>query len=110
MGLLPAATLMIDYLLDVGVGISTGVGALVSAVPALAPYTLTFCLLILLILTVISLRGARESGVLFLAPTLVFILSLIAVLGWVPFMRSYLVVIHIPWWRLLYPQPMLSRH
>ena len=81
-GLLAAAALMLDYLLDVGVGISTGVGALVSAAPKLAPHTLAICLLILLLLTVINLRGARESGVLFMAPTYVFVVCLLGVLGW----------------------------
>ncbi len=82
LGLLAAASLMVDYLLDVGVGISTGVGALVSAVPKLVPHTLELCLVILLILTVISLRGARESGVLYLAPTVLFIVCLLGVIGW----------------------------
>ena len=43
-GLLAAAALMIDYMLNVAVGISAGVGALISAVPALQPYTLPLCL------------------------------------------------------------------
>ena len=81
-GLLAAAALIVDYLLDVGVGISTGVGALVSAVPKLAPHTLGLCLLILAILTLISLRGARESGVIYMAPTVIFIVCLLVVLGW----------------------------
>ena len=57
-GLLAAAALMIDYVLDVAVGISAGVGALVSAVPRLQPHTLALCLGILVVLTVINLRGA----------------------------------------------------
>lgn len=81
-GLLAAAALMLDYLLDVGVGISTGVGALVSAVPRLVPHTLGLCLLILLILTVINLRGVREAGILFMAPTYVFVVCLLGVLAW----------------------------
>src|SRR6266851_9492729 len=39
-GLLAAAALMTDYVLNVAVGISAGVGALISAVPNLQPYTL----------------------------------------------------------------------
>ena len=81
-GLLAAAALIVDYLLDVGVGISTGVGALVSGVPSLAPHTLALCLIILVILTVISLRGARESGAIYMAPTVLFIACLLLVLGW----------------------------
>ena len=59
-GLLAAAALMIDYLLNVAVGISAGVGAIISAVPALLPHTLTLCLMILLVLTIVNLRGTRE--------------------------------------------------
>ena len=82
MGLLAAAALMLDYLLDVGVGISTGVGALVSAVPKLEPHTLAICLGILVVLTIINLRGVRESGVLFMLPTYLFCACLLGVLGW----------------------------
>ena len=82
LGLLAAAALMLDYLLDVGVGISTGVGALVSGVPSLVPHTLGICLLILFILTLINLRGVRESGILFMAPTYIFVACLLGVLGW----------------------------
>src|SRR5215813_14257607 len=56
-GLLAAAALMIDYVLTAAVGIAAGVGALVSAVPSLQPHTLTMCLGILVLLTMINLRG-----------------------------------------------------
>ncbi len=82
LGLLAAAALMLDYLLDVGVGISTGVGALVSAVPKLGPHTLAICLVILLLLTLVNLRGVRESGILFMLPTYLFCVCLLGVLGW----------------------------
>src|SRR6266513_3940634 len=59
-GLLAAAALMIDYVLTVAVGISAGVGALVSAIPELQPHTLRLCLVILGLITLINLRGVRE--------------------------------------------------
>src|SRR5579883_1666424 len=80
-GLLAGAALMIDYLLNVAVGISAGVGALVSAVPSLQPHTLALCLGILLILTVVNLRGVREPGVLFMIPTYVFVACLLTVIA-----------------------------
>ncbi len=80
-GLLAAAALMLDYVLVVAVGISAGVGALVSAVPALQPYTLPLCLAILAMITVVNLRGVRESGLAFLVPTYLFVVSMLAVLG-----------------------------
>ena len=56
-GLLAATALMIDYVLNVAVGISAGVGALTSAVPQLHPYTLPLCLGILALITIVNLRG-----------------------------------------------------
>jgi len=82
-GLLAAAALMIDYLLNVAVGISAGIGALVSAVPSLQPHTLAMCLAVLVILTVVNLRGVREAGSAFIAPTYLFVgtLGLVIVIG-----------------------------
>ena len=81
-GLLAAAALMTDYVLNVAVGISAGVGALISAVPVLQPYTLTLCLAILILLTFVNLRGIGEAGRLFMLPTCVFILSLCTIVFW----------------------------
>src|SRR5580692_8257764 len=80
-GLLAAAALLLDYVLVVAVGISAGVGALISAIPEFEPYTLKLCLVILALITIVNLRGVRESGVAFMAPTYLFIFSLLAVLA-----------------------------
>ncbi|MCY1020396.1 APC family permease [Pyxidicoccus sp. MSG2] len=80
-GLLAASALLLDYTLNVAVGISAGVGMLVSAVPALHPYTLELCLGLLGLLTLVNLRGVREAGAAFLAPTWLFILTLAVVLA-----------------------------
>ena len=79
-GLFAAAALMIDYILNVAVGISAGVGALVSAFPSLQPHTLALCLLILFILTVINMRGVKDTGKAFLIPTYLFIGTLLLVI------------------------------
>jgi amino acid transporter len=79
-GLLAAAALMIDYILNAAVGISTGVGTLVSAFPRLQPHTLALCLLILLVLTLINMRGVRDTGSTFLLPTYLFVGTLLAVI------------------------------
>ena len=81
-GLLAGSALMIDYILNVAVGISAGVGALVSAVPSLQPHTLAFCLGILAVLTVVNLRGVREAGAIFMAPTCLFVGTLFIVVVW----------------------------
>jgi amino acid transporter len=79
--LLAAAALMIDYVLNVSVGISAGVGALVSAVPELHPYILWLCLGILSVITLINLRGTRESGRVLAAPTYLFVASFAIIFG-----------------------------
>jgi amino acid transporter len=81
-GLLAAAALMIDYVLNVAVGISAGVAALVSAVPTLHPYILTLCIAILSLITVLNLRGTGEAGMAFAVPTYLFITCMIGMLGW----------------------------
>jgi amino acid transporter len=82
-GLLAGAALMIDYLLNVAVGISAGIGALVSAVPSLLPHTLALCLVVLAILTVVNLRGVKEAGTAFIAPTYLFVgtLAIVIIIG-----------------------------
>jgi amino acid transporter len=71
--LLAAAALMVDYVLNVGVGISAGVGALVSAMPALHPYILPLCLAILLFVMLMNLRGTLDAGRVFAVPTYLFV-------------------------------------
>lgn len=75
--LLAAAALMIDYVLTVAVGISAGVGALISAFPQLQSHTLSLCLGILILIAMINLRGLREAGALFMLPTILFIGTLL---------------------------------
>jgi amino acid permease len=52
-----------DYVLNVAVGISAGVGAVVSAIPALHHHRLPFCLLVLVTLTFVNLRGVRKPWI-----------------------------------------------
>jgi amino acid transporter len=79
-GLLAAAALMIDYTLTAAVGISAGVGALISAVPSLQPHTLQLCLGVLAILTIINMRGVHDTGVAFMIPTYLFTGTLLIVI------------------------------
>ncbi len=80
-GLFAAAALMIDYILNAAVGISAGVGALVSAFPTLLPHTLALCLLILALLTLINMRGVKDTGAAFLIPTYLFVGTLLWVIA-----------------------------
>src|SRR6202035_5645467 len=72
-GLLAAAALLADYILTAAVGISAGVGALISAVPGLMPHTMVLCLGILLLITIVNLRGVKDAGFAFLFPTYLFV-------------------------------------
>src|SRR5437588_2331034 len=76
--ILAAAALMIEYTLTVAVGISTDVDALVSAAPSLQSHTLSICLGILVLITLINLRGIRDAGLVFMAPTYLFAGTLLA--------------------------------
>jgi amino acid transporter len=80
-GLLAAAALMIDYVLNVAVGISAGVAALVSAVPALHSYTVPLCLGVLVVITLLNLRGTGEAGIAFAVPTYAFIACMAVILA-----------------------------
>jgi amino acid transporter len=99
--LLAAAAIMIDYVLNVAVGISAGVAALVSAVPALHPYTLLLCLGILALLMLANLRGIMEAGRLFAVPTYLFVGSFFIIL----FLGFYSVLTSSGHPRALVPPP-----
>jgi amino acid transporter len=78
---LAGAALIVDYTLTVAVSIAAGVGQLTSAFPITAPYTVPMGLGILLIITTLNLRGLGEGARAFLAPTLVFIVGLLAIIA-----------------------------
>jgi amino acid transporter len=75
--LLAAAALLADYILTAAVGISAGVGTLVSAVPSLLPHTVSICVVILIIITLLNLRGVRDAGLAFAVPTYLFVGTLL---------------------------------
>src|ERR1700728_4684525 len=79
--LLAAAALLTDYILTAAVGISAGGGALVSAVPALQPHTVSLCVGILLVIMVLNLRGVHDTGIAFTIPTYLFVGTLLILIG-----------------------------
>ncbi len=86
-GLIAAAALLIDYVLTVAVSISAGVAAITSlagnwGAPWLAQYAVEIALFCILIVGLANLRGVKESGAVFAVPTYVFIVSILAMLGW----------------------------
>jgi amino acid transporter len=72
-GLVAAAALMIDYVLNAAVSLTAGVAALASAFPLLWPYRVQLALALLVVITVINLRGLRESGTFMAVPVYLFL-------------------------------------
>ncbi|HXB36219.1 MAG TPA: APC family permease [Acidimicrobiales bacterium] len=79
--LVAAAALVVDYTLTVAVSIAAGVASLQSAYPSLNSATIPLCLGILLLITLLNLRGLGETARAFLLPTMVFIVGLLAVIA-----------------------------
>jgi amino acid transporter len=75
-GLTAAAGLMLDYVLTVAVSVASGVAAITSAVPSLAPDAVPLGLAVIAVLVAGNLRGVRQAGLLFAAPTYMFILAI----------------------------------
>jgi amino acid transporter len=70
------AALLTDYILTVAVSVSSGVAQIVSAFPVLSPYRVYIAVGLVLFVMIINLRGVRESGATFAAPTYLFIVMM----------------------------------
>jgi len=79
--LVAASALLVDYVLTVAVSVAAGVANIVSAFPALAPHAVAVSLGFVTLLTLMNLRGVRESGTIFAIPTYGFILTVFLMLG-----------------------------
>jgi amino acid transporter len=73
-GLIAAASLMVGYVATVAVSVSSGVAAITSAFPSLYSHRLLICIGLIVLIALANLRGVRESGRLFAAPTYAFVL------------------------------------
>ncbi|HJT22085.1 MAG TPA: APC family permease [Nitrospira sp.] len=76
-GLTAAAALMIDYVLTVAVSVAAGIAAVTSAIPSLFPHRELLCLLAIITVLIVNLRGVRESGRVFAVPTYLFIIVIL---------------------------------
>jgi amino acid transporter len=76
-GLVAASALLIDYILTVAVSASAGVAAIISAFPTLGEQKITLAVSIIIILTILNLRGVSESAKIFSVPAYLFIVSMI---------------------------------
>jgi amino acid transporter len=80
-GLVAAAALLIDYTLTVAVSVSAGVAAITSIVPALFGERVLLAVAIVVLLTLGNLRGVRESGTIFMAPTYLYLIVVLGMIG-----------------------------
>jgi amino acid transporter len=81
-GLTVASALMVDYTLTVAVSTAAGVANLASAVPALNGHLVLICVVIIAVITLMNLRGVRESGTAFAIPTYCFIAAVGIMIIW----------------------------
>jgi amino acid transporter len=80
-GLVAAGGLMTDYVLTVAVSVASGLDAVMSAIPALRPHVVPLGVAVIALLVGANLRGVRQAGTLFAAPTYAFILALAALVA-----------------------------
>jgi amino acid transporter len=86
-GLVAAAALLVDYVLTVSVSISAGVAAITSAAQGtswawLDNHKVFLCLILITFIALANLRGVRESGAIFAAPTYAFVVSFLFMVGY----------------------------
>lgn len=79
-GLSAAAALAVDYVLTVSVSIAAGVLAIASAFPELHAYAVEIAVGVVMTITLLNLRGIRESATIFALPTYAFIVSILVLL------------------------------
>jgi amino acid transporter len=80
-GLSAAAALLTDYVLTVAVSTAAGVAAITSAFPELFKFRVGIAVAVILTMTILNLRGVRESGTIFAVPTYLYVLGLFALFG-----------------------------
>jgi amino acid transporter len=81
-GILAASALLIGYVVTVAVSVSAGVAAMTSILPAIIPYKVPITITLVALLMLGNLRGIRESGTIFMAPTYLYIVVMLGVVGW----------------------------
>lgn len=80
-GLVAASALLIDYVLTVAVSTAAGVTAISSFVPPIHDHRVLWGVVLITLLALGNLRGIREAGVLFAAPTYIYVVALFGVIA-----------------------------
>jgi amino acid transporter len=81
-GLVVASALMVDYVLTVAVSTASAMANIGSAIPLVAQHKVFFCVVSILLVMALNLRGVRESGLAFAIPTYAFIVGVVVMIGW----------------------------
>jgi len=81
-GLIAAAALLIDYVLNAAVSLTAGVAALASAFPNLWPYRVFLSIMLLAVITIINVRGLRETGTIMAIPVYLFLATYLPMLAY----------------------------
>lgn len=81
-GLTVASALLVDYVLTVAVSISSGIENLGSAIPFVVEHKVLCAVGVIVLLTLMNLRGVKESGSLFAIPTYVFVAGVFIMIAW----------------------------
>nr|WP_202501356.1 APC family permease [Streptomyces sp. SID5785] len=81
-GLTVASALLVDYVLTVAVSITSGIENLGSAIPFVVEHKVLCAVAVILLLTLMNLRGVKESGSLFAIPTYVFVVGVFIMIAW----------------------------
>jgi amino acid transporter len=79
--LVAGSSLLVDYVLTVAVSVAGGVAAITSAFASLRPYRVEICIVFIVLMTVANLRGVKESGRIFAGPTYIYVIALLALIG-----------------------------
>ncbi|OZB93575.1 APC family permease [Paenibacillus sp. XY044] len=80
-GLIAGGSLLVDYILTVAVSVSSGTDAITSAIPSLHPYNVVIACALVVVITIVNLRGITESASILAYPVYLFVLALFILIG-----------------------------
>lgn len=80
-GLIAGGSLLVDYILTVAVSVSSGTDAITSAFPGLHPYNVVIACALVVLITILNLRGITESASILAYPVYLFVLALFILIG-----------------------------
>ncbi|WP_066074358.1 APC family permease [Neobacillus soli] len=80
-GLIAGGSLLVDYILTVAVSVSAGTAAITSAIPSLHQHTVSIAVILVILITILNLRGLTESATILAYPVYLFVLALFVLIG-----------------------------